>query len=339
MPRPAQPADDSGTPPGSPSKWSKTQPPPGQWSPPSAPALRPPSAGLPRPRRDWGGSPGPGPGGQYPGWGSLPPRGQARCDPAATAGRRRDPRRRRVHAARPLAHRPRRHDRRRRVTQIGDDLSSATAAGPGPDRPDASPTEAAESGRRRAAVHPSRLAPSAVASPDRHALHDGRTDGGRQPLGTRPRASPSSDAWREARPRLLQLLGLTPAVARHGRRPRDRRLLPGACWSAPGRRNRADVLGGLAAVVVVVWLMDQLQPGLARPDAGAAGHRGVHAPLREAGEGRLVADLRHPAADDAAHVRRFHDHRRAVQPLAMVAGRRRAQRPRLRRPRTSAGRT
>lgn len=66
VPRPAAPADDTGAPSDSPSKWSKTQPPAGQWSAPSAPAPVPPA---PRSAPGWG---GPGPGGRHPGWGQPP---------------------------------------------------------------------------------------------------------------------------------------------------------------------------------------------------------------------------------------------------------------------------
>ncbi|WP_406330496.1 glycerophosphoryl diester phosphodiesterase membrane domain-containing protein [Streptomyces sp. NBC_00203] len=70
-----QPSDQGGTDqPEPPSKWSKEQPPPGQWSAPSpqGPGQAPPP---PPPGPGWGGRPpgGPGghgaPGGGYPGWG------------------------------------------------------------------------------------------------------------------------------------------------------------------------------------------------------------------------------------------------------------------------------
>ena len=82
---PAQPADQSGTDqPGPPSKWSKEQPPPGQWSAPS-PQDPPQAPPPPPPGPGWGSRPpgGPGPGGGYgaPGgyggwggnWGGPPP--------------------------------------------------------------------------------------------------------------------------------------------------------------------------------------------------------------------------------------------------------------------------
>src|SRR4051812_45554763 len=72
---PAQPADQSGADqPGPPSKWSKEQPPPAQWSAPGsqdAPQTPPPP---PPPGPNWGGGrpggPGPGAPGGYGGWGS-----------------------------------------------------------------------------------------------------------------------------------------------------------------------------------------------------------------------------------------------------------------------------
>ncbi|MDN3249827.1 hypothetical protein J2S54_004264 [Streptomyces sp. DSM 42143] len=69
--RPAQPADQPGTEPTGPgTKWSKEQPPPGQWSAPSGPGQAPPP---PPPNAGWGtppsGAPGghAGPGGGYGG--------------------------------------------------------------------------------------------------------------------------------------------------------------------------------------------------------------------------------------------------------------------------------
>ncbi|MFD5007167.1 glycerophosphoryl diester phosphodiesterase membrane domain-containing protein [Streptomyces mutabilis] len=79
--RPAQPADQPGTEPTGPgTKWSKEQPPPGQWSAPSGPGQAPPP---PPPNAGWGtppsgapgghGGPGGGYGGGYGGYG--PPGG------------------------------------------------------------------------------------------------------------------------------------------------------------------------------------------------------------------------------------------------------------------------
>ncbi|MFE9912422.1 DUF7544 domain-containing protein [Streptomyces clavifer] len=59
IPRPSPPVDGSG-PTG---QWSPAQPPPGQWSPPSAPGYGP---GAPPPAPGWGGMP------QGPGWGRPP---------------------------------------------------------------------------------------------------------------------------------------------------------------------------------------------------------------------------------------------------------------------------
>ncbi|MEU3901250.1 glycerophosphoryl diester phosphodiesterase membrane domain-containing protein [Streptomyces sp. NPDC045251] len=59
--RPAQPADQPGTEPTGPgTKWSKEQPPPGQWSAPSGPGQAPPP---PPPNAGWGTPPPGGPGG------------------------------------------------------------------------------------------------------------------------------------------------------------------------------------------------------------------------------------------------------------------------------------
>ncbi|MFF8715520.1 hypothetical protein ACF07T_29425 [Streptomyces sp. NPDC015184] len=68
VPRPSEPADGSGQG----GNWSSTQPPAGQWSPPSAPGAGP---HTPPPAAGWGaGGPGPGPGGgpYGPGWGQPP---------------------------------------------------------------------------------------------------------------------------------------------------------------------------------------------------------------------------------------------------------------------------
>ncbi|MFE1292797.1 glycerophosphoryl diester phosphodiesterase membrane domain-containing protein [Streptomyces sp. NPDC058751] len=65
-PRPAD--QDGANPPEQPSKWSKEQPPPGQWSTPGTqghPQAPPP----PAPGQGWGGRPPGGPGGGYGGWG------------------------------------------------------------------------------------------------------------------------------------------------------------------------------------------------------------------------------------------------------------------------------
>ncbi|MFF2732773.1 glycerophosphoryl diester phosphodiesterase membrane domain-containing protein [Streptomyces sp. NPDC058008] len=56
IPKPSSPVDGSG-------QWSSAQPPPGQWSPPSAPGNGP---GMPPPAPGWGGAP------QGPGWGRPP---------------------------------------------------------------------------------------------------------------------------------------------------------------------------------------------------------------------------------------------------------------------------
>lgn len=75
---PEQPSDQSGAHPSQPSKWSKEQPPPGQWTAPSPqdPAQAPPPPPPPPPGQGWGtpgapGTPGPGNGG-YTGWGTPP---------------------------------------------------------------------------------------------------------------------------------------------------------------------------------------------------------------------------------------------------------------------------
>ncbi|MGW6274705.1 glycerophosphoryl diester phosphodiesterase membrane domain-containing protein [Streptomyces sp. NPDC055060] len=75
---PAEPTEPTDRPEGTPSKWSKEQPPPAQWSAPSPPvAGQTPPPPPPPPGGGWGGGrpAGPGPGGPggpggYPGWGA-----------------------------------------------------------------------------------------------------------------------------------------------------------------------------------------------------------------------------------------------------------------------------
>ncbi|MGW5739663.1 MULTISPECIES: glycerophosphoryl diester phosphodiesterase membrane domain-containing protein [Streptomyces] len=72
---PAEPTEPTDRPEGTPSKWSKEQPPPAQWSAPSPPAAgQTPPPPPPPPGGGWGGGrpagPGPGGPGGYPGWGA-----------------------------------------------------------------------------------------------------------------------------------------------------------------------------------------------------------------------------------------------------------------------------
>ncbi|MGW2787112.1 glycerophosphoryl diester phosphodiesterase membrane domain-containing protein [Streptomyces populi] len=70
-----EPADqDGGTPPEQPSKWSKEQPPPGQWS---APGAQPPAQAPPPAAPGWGGRPPGGQNGGHGGWNGPGPGGPA----------------------------------------------------------------------------------------------------------------------------------------------------------------------------------------------------------------------------------------------------------------------
>ena len=108
------------------------------------------------------------------------------------------------------------------------------------------------------------------------------------------------EAWREPGPSCLSLLGLIFLLPAHQRRRSwPSASLPGilvAARGTPAAGIALAVLGGLAACVVTLWLMIRFtlaSPALMLEKQGVIA---VHAPLRQAGPGRLVAGLRHPAA-------------------------------------------
>ncbi|MFE3592951.1 hypothetical protein ACFXOY_36230 [Streptomyces niveus] len=253
VPRPAKPADDSGTPSDSPSKWSKTQPPPGQWSAPSAPGSGPvPPA--PRSAPNWGGSPGPGPGGQYPGWGQAPL--------AAKPG---------VIPLRPLGvgeildgavSTLRAHWRTvlgvtivvAVISQIGDILVQRYLLPEPVDvDPNASPTEALNQAVDAMQSTLIALAPSLFITIIGTLFTTAVLTVviSRSVLG---RSVTLSDAWHEARPRLLQLLGLTLLLPVMGAAIVTVGILPGLLIGS-GAGIALTMLGGLASVVVLIWLM------------------------------------------------------------------------------------
>ncbi|MDX3849032.1 glycerophosphoryl diester phosphodiesterase membrane domain-containing protein [Streptomyces sp. AK02-01A] len=247
VPRPAEPADDTG----SPSKWSSAQPPPGQWSPPSAPGAGP---ATPRPAPGWGGGgPAQGGGGQGGGWGRPP---------AAKPG---------VIPLRPLGGLEildgavstlRAHWRTvlgvtiavAVVSQIGDILVQRyLLPEPVEADPNASPSEALRQAGDAAQSSLLGLAPSLAITLIGTLFTTAvlTVVVSRSVLG---RTVTLSEAWAEARPRLPQLLGLTLLLPLMSAAVMAVGIVPGlVLGSAAG--VALSLLGGLAAFVVIVWLM------------------------------------------------------------------------------------
>lgn len=249
VPRPAEPADDSRTPSDSPSKWSKAQPPAGQWSAPSTPGPVPPA---PRPAAGWGG-PGPG-GGRHPGWGQPPlaakpgviplrPLGVGEILDGAVSTLR-------AHWRTVLG-----------VTivvavfsQIGDILVQRYLLPEPVDiDPNASPTEALNQAVDAMQSSLLALAPSLFITIIGTLFTTAVLTVviSRSVLG---RGVTLSDAWTEAQPRLLQLLGLTLLLPVMGAVVVMLGILPGVLIGS-GAGVALAVLGGLAAAVALIWLM------------------------------------------------------------------------------------
>ncbi|OKK07533.1 hypothetical protein AMK26_00025 [Streptomyces sp. CB03234] len=243
VPRPAEPTDAPGTP----STWSKHQPPPGQWSPPTVPG---PSGPVPPP------TPAPGwSGGQHQGGWGRPP--------AAKPG---------VIPLRPLGvgeildgavSTLRAHWRTvlgititvSVITKIGDVLLQRYVV-PAPPQLKRNPT-------------PQEALDQLVQSLKASLLSLGPTMAltligtfittalltiviSRAVLG---RPVTLSDAWREARPRLPQLLGLTLLLPLLSVAIMTVGLLPGLLLDGTAAGVLLTVLGGLTAAVVVTWLL------------------------------------------------------------------------------------
>ncbi|GAA1197438.1 glycerophosphoryl diester phosphodiesterase membrane domain-containing protein [Streptomyces hebeiensis] len=250
VPRPSEPADSGGAS----SKWSAAQPPAGQWSPPSGPDGTP--APAPGPAAGWGGpshTGGPGHNGPHHGWGAPP---------AAKPG---------VIPLRPLGigeildgavSTLRAHWRAvlsvtlvvAVVSQIGDILVQRYLL-PAPVEvdPNASPSEALDQAADSAKASLVALAPSLAITLIGTLFTTAILTVviSRSVLG---RPVTLSDAWREARPRLPQLLGLTlllplisVAITMVG-------IGPGLLIGSAGG-VALTFLGGTAAVVVAIWLM------------------------------------------------------------------------------------
>ncbi|MFJ1645976.1 hypothetical protein [Streptomyces sp. NPDC088258] len=244
VPGPAAPADDTAA-----SKWSTAQPPAGQWSPPSTPGTGPGAA--PRPTAGWGyGGPGGGPGG---GWGKPP---------AAKPG---------VIPLRPLSvgeildgavSTMRAHWRTvlsvslvvAVISQIGEILVQRfLIPEPAEIDPDATPSEALRQSAESAQSSIVGQAPSLIITIIGTLFITAVLTVviSRSVLG---RPVTLSEAWNEARPRLLQLLGLTLLVPFISVVVVTVGILPGLLVGSAAGAMLA-LLGGLAAVVAVVWLM------------------------------------------------------------------------------------
>ncbi|MEV7427862.1 hypothetical protein [Streptomyces sp. NPDC091212] len=246
VPGPAAPADDTA------SKWSASQPPAGQWSAPSTPAAGPGNQARPAP--GWGNAgPGGGPGG---GWGKPP---------AAKPG---------VIPLRPLSvgeildgavSTMRTHWRTvlsvslvvAVISQIGEILVQRYLI-PQPAAIDPNAT-ASEVLRQTAESTQSSLlaqAPSLIITIIGTIFVTAVLTVviSRSVLG---RPVTLSEAWNEARPRLLQLLGLTLLVPLISVVLITVGILPGLLVGSAGGAVLA-LLGAMAAVVAIIWLMVRL---------------------------------------------------------------------------------
>ncbi|MFE6128979.1 hypothetical protein ACFQ6Q_12005 [Streptomyces sp. NPDC056437] len=241
VPRPAGPADESGPA----SKWSKEQPPAGQWSAPTGPPQTPPPVPPPA-----------------PGWGGGPPRGAWGPPPAAKPG---------VIPLRPLGvgeildgavSTLRAHWRTvlgititvSVISQICDILVERYLLPTPPEvDPDADPSEALRQSvdslqASLVAMGPSILI-ALVGTLFTTALLTMVIS--RSVLG---RPVSLSEAWQEARPRLPQLLGLTVLLPLMSAGIMAVALVPGLLIGG-GAGVALAVLGGLVAVPVILWLM------------------------------------------------------------------------------------
>ncbi|MFB8032651.1 hypothetical protein ACFC5Z_06795 [Streptomyces sp. NPDC056004] len=241
VPRPSEPVDGSG-PAGN---WSPTQPPAGQWSPPSTPGSGP---GAPPPPAGWGGGP------QGPGWGQPPF--------AAKPG---------VIPLRPLG--------------VGEILDGAVSTMRAHWRTVLGITLAVSVIAQIATIlverfllpEPPRIDPNATGS---EALRQATESAQSALLSSLPsllitmiatlittsvltvvisrsvlgRSVTLSEAWAEARPRLLHLLGLTLLLALISSAILTVGLLPGMLLGSAAGAGLA-LLGFMVAFIVVIWLM------------------------------------------------------------------------------------
>lgn len=243
IPRPSSPVDGSG-PAG---QWSPAQPPPGQWSPPSAPGKGP---GAPPPAPGWGGAPQ-----QGPGWGGAPL--------AAKPG---------VIPLRPLGvgeildgavSTMRTHWR----TVLGISLTVSVVAEiviilvqryllPQPESvdPNAVGAEALRQATDSAQSQLITSAPSTLVAMIATLITTSVLTVviSRSVLG---RGVTLSEAWSEARPRILPLLGLTLLISLMSVGIMAVGVLPGLLLGSGPAGLALTLLGFIAAFVVVIWLM------------------------------------------------------------------------------------
>ncbi|MGW4163501.1 hypothetical protein [Streptomyces sp. NPDC004788] len=251
------PADGPSGPPGdtngSAPQWSQQQPAAGQWQPPTGPGqAAPPQA----PARAHG-----GPGG--PGWGAQPPYGQWGMPAAAKPG---------VIPLRPLTlgeildgavTTMRRYWRTvltvsvtvAVIMQIAETLTQRYLIPARPEiNPDADPAEAlaqaAESMKASLIASIPTYVIMIVATLVSAALLTIVIS--RAVLG---RPVDLATAWQEARPRLLQLLGLTLLMPLIGAAVMFVGMLPGILLAGTGGGGALTAVGGLCGFVVMVWLM------------------------------------------------------------------------------------
>ncbi|MET9620745.1 hypothetical protein ABZZ37_08245 [Streptomyces sp. NPDC006464] len=241
VPRPTEPGDANGSAP----QWSKDQPPAGQWSSPGAPA--PGRAHTPPPS---------------PGWGGGPVHGQWGKPPAAKPG---------VIPLRPLSlgeildgavSTLRAYWRTVLAVSVTVAVISQTAdilaqryLMPTPPKvnPDATPAEALDQSLESLRVSMIGLAPALLIMVMTSLVCAALLTVviSRAILG---RPVTLAAAWQEARPRLLQLLGLTLLLPLMSAAIVGVGLLPGLLLGGTGGDALAG-LGGTAGLVVVVWLM------------------------------------------------------------------------------------
>ncbi|GAA2514198.1 hypothetical protein [Streptomyces gobitricini] len=243
VPRPAEPADA----PGAPSKWSANQPPAAQWTPPTAPG---PSGPVP-------------PSAPAPGWGGGPHQGGWGRPPAAKPG---------VIPLRPLGvgeildgavSTLRAHWRTvlaitltvSVITQIGDILFQRFLV-PAPPQlsADATPEEALQQSVESLKASLISLGPTTLLTLIGTFITTALLTVviSRAVLG---RPVTLSDAWREARPRLPQLLGLTLLLPVLSAALMAIGLLPGLLIDGSPADVLVTALGGVAAVAVILWLL------------------------------------------------------------------------------------
>ena len=134
----------------------------------------------------------------------------------------------------------------------------------------------------------------------------------------------TGEAWRDARPQLLKLFGLTFLLLAHRRRRSSPSAsLPGILVAAGGVDRRGRLARPLRrprrAVVLAVWLMIRFSlasPALMLEKQGIRKSMGRSV---EAGARLLVAGLRHPAARRDHRLHRRVDRRRSRSPSSAAA--------------------